>query len=308
MSRLYKYSLNSALKELPISIPEYVIKLTKNGNDPTFHPCSFLATDGSMDTYQAHDYLALTYYPLVCYETNLLQSGITFEDNRGIKLDSIESGFSPPSQRTWPSFGQPGGAREVILVEDSCEFNANLTLLRTFSDGGEIDEFHQDNTANYDPDLSKLIARGLISALDESEINVRDNGTTIGKVIPESGTTINFRKGLDHRFISLSSGYSNHCCFMEIKLWATLWEDDMNSNERCIYGPLEKNVSFPLPSMCLPCSHLTPADKEKIINLLGQSSCFSAEIKNLVRDLMKRLSGVTDDFFRKYALRYRLPS
>jgi hypothetical protein len=230
-THLFKYSLLDNIQGLSATKNEYVVKLLKTTMDPTLHPCIFFAIDGNMNTYTAHDNLAITYYPRSCYRYDVDGMNAKLENNLGKDITAeIYNTQYDAALRCWPSFGQSGGAREVILIDDSEPVVLrNIVRTNTFQDGGETDEFHQDNTANYAFTIAEALAKMIVLALQNNESipgYPEDNmDVTIGSFKPESGLTIN-RQLKRGKFISISTGFTVYGYSMRIKMWASVWQDD----------------------------------------------------------------------------------
>ena len=304
---LFKYSISDSSPPFSPRLYEFVVKLPKNSNNPTLKPCIFFTDDGKMDTYEAHDHLALTYYPRSRFKYNF--DNVEFEDNTGrVITDAINNGNYKVSLRCWPSFGQQGGSREIIHIGSLPSSVA--PVLNSLSDGGETDEFHQDNTAKYDQGIAEEIAKKIISELRENEFsleNQRDSETdaTVGSFKPDGGLTINAKMKKD-KFISVSSGFFVYGSSMRIKLWATVWKDNESIKTRYIYGPLEREMTF---------SVLNCVESEKV-NRISVKSIFQECLKrhvslfydlyDLIAELIEKGAQVTDGFFNWRAKSYQL--
>jgi hypothetical protein len=308
MNNFYKYSLEDHIQSLPAKSPDYVIKLSKGPNTQEFKHCIFFAIDGNMDTYSAHDSLAITYYPRSCHNFDLQHYKL--EDNRGNELNYCCKTTLQSVPRCWPSFGQQGGAREVILVDDSQHAIKPLPQFNHLQDGGETDEFHQDNTAIYDLEIAKLIAESIISALRSNEVTFEDSknsdrGSTIGSIRPQSGLTISGK--ISTKFISISSGLIVYGSSIRIKLWASLWMDNNNIKQRYIYGPLERELTFSLFDCNIPISGGSHQVKE-FFKLLIQHKVYPyLELNDVIKDLIRKATMITDGFFNSKARCYPLP-
>ena len=312
MPLLFKYSYPDNPPPLSAVI-DYLVNLQKGKNNPTLHPCIFFAIDGKMNTYTAHDYLAITYYPRSCYQYNLPATKVKLEDNKGNDLTDVyynDQLVNVP--RCWPSFGQQGGAREVILVDDSKSVRLTpSSKVSSFQDGGETDEFHQDNSANYDIVTAVLIANIIVSALQIDEVTLRDvendnRGSTIGSLRSHSGLTINgkLRNG---KFISISSGFIVYGSSMRIKLWVSLWMDDEGTKRRHIYGPLERELTFSLFNCNFPITDGYQDVKEFFAWCIQNQYYPYCELNDVIRDLINKATKVTEGFFNSMSRRYQLP-
>jgi hypothetical protein len=304
--------MKDTLEKLDAQNSDYVIKLLKRNSDPTFHPCIFFAIDGKMNTYNAHDNLAITYYPRSCYKFDLQQSKFKMVDNRGNDISKVSNATLKNIPRCWPSFGQQGGAREIILVDDSGTVSLLPTcIIASFKDGGETDEFHQDNTTNYDIEMAKLIANIVASALRNNDINLEDptdddRGNVIGSFRSQSGVTINGKLAND-KFISISSGFVIYGSSMRIKLWVSLWRDNEPTRKRCIYGPLERELTVSLFYCDAPFSDIHRDIKNIFKQCISLKLYPYSELRDIIIDLIRKATQVTDGFFIKKAGRYPLP-
>lgn len=304
---LFKYSISDSAPTSSPEFHEYVVKLPKNSNDPTLKPCIFFTDDGKMDTYQAHDHLALTYYPRSCLEYNL--DNVELEDNTGkVITDAINKSNYRVSLRCWPSFGQQGGSREIIHV-GSLPSSVPLKF-KSLSDGGETDEFHQDNTANYDLNIAEEIAKKIISELRENQYsleNQKDDKTnaTVGSFKTDGGLTINAKKK-GGRFIAVSSGFFVYGSSMRIKLWAAVWKDNKSINTRYIYGPLEREMTFSV----LNCVGYDQDNRIAVKSIFQE--CLKRHVgpycnlSELIAEIIEKGAQVTDGFFAHRAKSYQL--
>ena len=308
---LFKYSLLDNSQGLSAIKNEFVVKLPKTTMDPTLHPCIFFATDGNMNTYTAHDYLALTYYPRSCYRYDVNDGNAKLEDNMGKNItNEILNTRYEAALRCWPSFGQPGGAREVIFIADSKPLVLKDPVkINSFLDGGETDEFHQDNTANYEFTIAEAIAKIIVSALQNNEsipLYSNDNmDVTIGSFNPESGLTIN-RQLKGGKFISISTGFTVYGYSMRIKMWATVWQDDERIKIRYIYGPLEREITFSLHYCNIPAQDNCINVKKAFTKLIVQHHYPYWELSGMISDLIKNGVQITDGFFKLRALSFSL--
>ena len=314
MLPLFKYSLSETMKSLDAKEGNYIIKLQKGRSDPTHHPCIFFATDGKMDAYEAHDYLAITYYPRSCFKCDLTGEKVKIEDNIGTQIVEADLNIDCDynrARRCWPSFGHPGGAREVILIDDSESVAlGNLVMTNTFPDGGETDEFHQDNTANYDLKLALEIAKMIIPIFEYDDysftLNKNDNrGITIGSF--KSGSGLSLNRSMVGKSISISTGFNVYGSSMQIKMWATVWKDDESNRKRYIYGPLEREITFSF----LDCKELWQDShgdlKHVILELITHKKYPYFELSDSLKELIKRSLQITDNFFCRMAKTYPLP-
>ena len=260
-----------------------------------------------MNTYEAHDHLALTYYPKACFVINL--SNVGFEDNTGKIINgAINKSNSSVFPRSWPSFGQHGGSREIIYVGSSSIFKSSK--FNSFPDGGETDEFHQDNTANYELNIAEEIAKIIITELRRNEYsleNRKDDETdaTVGSFKTDGGLTINAKMKCD-KFLAVSSGFHVYSSSIRIKLWAAVWKDDESINTRYIYGPLEREMTF---------SNLNYVECDQD-NRIAVKSFFQAclnrhvgpycDLYELIVELIEKGARVTDGFFAHQAKSYQL--
>ena len=298
---LFKYSISESAPKSSPEFHEYVVKLPKNSNDPTLKPCIFFTDDGKMNTYKAHDHLALTYYPRSCFKYNL--DSVEFEDNAGkVITDAINKSNYSVSLRCWPSFGQQGGSREIILV-GSLPSSAPLKF-KSFPDGGETDEFHQDNTANYDLNIAEEIAKKIILELREIQRDDKTNAT-VGSFKPDVGLTINAKMKGD-KFISVSSGFFVYGSSMRIKLWATVWKDNELIMTRSIYGPLEREMTFSV----LNCVGYDQDNRIAVKSIFQE--CLKrhvgpyCDLSELIAEIIEKGAQVTEGFFAHRANSYQL--
>lgn len=313
MLHFFKYSFLEDPPALTAKKNDYVVKLPKSSKNPTLHPCIFFAIDGKMDTYAAHDYLSITYYPRSCHNYKLQPANMKLEDNRGNDLtNAIQNSRSTAVPRCWPSFGQHGGAREIILVDDSQSVVIPpISKIRSFQDGGETDEFYQDNTANYDILTAGAIAALIVAAFRNNEIPLvytqnEGQGATIGSLKIDSGLTINGQlKG--NKFISISSGFIIYGPSMRIKLWATLWKDDELNRKRYIYGPLEREMTFSLSDCNIFIQDNDRSVREIFKGLVEKQDYPYCELYEIIVSLIRKGMQITDGFFSSMAKHYRLP-
>lgn len=301
---LYKYSLDANLKQVSTRKGDFVIKLPMNDSNPRLHHCAFFSINGNLNTYEAHDNLALTFYPKACHSLVADPTKYVLEDNRGKRVTVSTNGDLPKTVlRCWPAFGQIGGAREIILVDDSCSIALNLLTQSLYTDGGEVDEYHQDNTTNYDLPLARLIAEILVQSLMDADVPIGIEGqeyTTVGRYVHSSGLSV-CGQGRNNKFISISTGFIDYCGYTKVKIWTSLWLDDENSRNRRIYGPLEdivylphySSLSFGLAQNCSPEELMKTKDYLLSLHL--------SELRTKTSRMIKRLLLVTEPFFDRFA-------
>ena len=260
-----------------------------------------------MNTYEAHDHLALTYYPRSCFKYNL--SNVGFEDNTGKIINgAINESNSSVFPRSWPSFGQHGGSIEIIYVGSSPLLKPSK--FKSFPDGGETDEFHQDNTANYELNIAEEIVKIIISEFRRNEyslVNQKDDETnaTVGSFKTDGGLTINAKMKGD-KFLAVSSGFHVYGLSMRIKLWAAVWKDNESINERYIYGPLEREMTFSALTY-VDCDQNNHIDVKSIFQLtLNQHVGPYCDLYELIAELIEKRARVTDGFFANLAKSYQL--
>jgi hypothetical protein len=296
--RLFRYSLSNDEIIHSTNLPDYVVKLPKNNSDPTLEKCIFFTNDSKMNTYEAHDYLSLTYYPKWCYEYDLAVNNIKLKNNRGKDITSaIDNGNGCEAYHCWPSFGQHGGSKEIILVGDLPCPDLQCSNSKHFLHGGETDEYHQDNTANYDQLIGEGVAQLIVEGFRGNEITFGDgDDNTIGLI--KSGTGLSLRGNLkDNKFISVSSGIAVYGSSIRIKLWATVWKDDIDLNQRYIYGPEEREMTFCLRNFCLLDLDCSSSVREALKSLIKDRLYPYNNLYDLISTLIRKVSKVSDGFF-----------
>ncbi len=308
MDTLYRYSLKKT-PEYDCNRREHVIKLTKQ-NQLNFDLKGgiFFSLNGALDTYSAHSNLALTYYPAYRRKMNTNGKKFTLEDNRGGVISNELEDFSA-IPRSWPSFGQPGGSREVILI---CDDSANIELIESppeLEDGGEVDEFHLEDSTIYDQVFAKLISAGLVSGLRESGVPITDVGETgsIGSYKPGSGVTV-VSVILERKwFISVSVGWQQYGRIIRFRFWYTLFKDI--APIRYIYGPIGHTFDF-LSCIGWDMRHCFPPPEVMqafLIEQLEREDYPYKELKELAKSYINQLTKVTDGFFRAKSHHFILP-
>lgn len=281
---------------------------------PTFHPCIFFAVDGNIDTYQARDYLAITYYPRFCSQYDLPDNfgKEVLKDNMGNSIANLRS-YPDKVPGSWASFGQPGGAKEVILVDDSKSVESCPSNHSPLIGGGETDEFHQNDTANYDMEIAEEIANIVVPIFVNNEDIASENledweqrGVPIGTIKRGSGITITAKIG--DKFVSISTSFLLYGSSIRIKVWAALWKDDDYQAVRIrqIYGPLKRYLDFTLRFQYANSNNNHENVKEELKERLRQQDYPFYELRDIITELVKRVTQVTGEFFKLNAKEYSI--
>jgi len=245
------------------------------------------------DSDRAGNFLSLTYYPVFVNEidTDCLDN-VELRTHKYNKLSPVSRYEEIP--RVWPAFNKPGGYREVVITNpDSIESHC-VRLKGILCNIKPPDDFHQDNTQNYNLKmvfvLYKAIRRTLEDLPNRGEfenllfrISDNDNGFSVLLPLPNY-----------NRRTTLSAAYRTNDCFTEIRLWCALYEDSENERLRRILGPFSTTLRI-----CLSKSSLQSDDGD-----LGGNLEYVIE---MLKRLLKTSLNIDNKTFYSTAISYELP-
>jgi hypothetical protein len=290
----WRYSLEDEVINLKPRVFSHLIKFNPGRLDSL---CGiFLARDKFADTYKAHDYSAITYYPRSggSFDIDFDKFKVLTNENRILDGNSNVKVIG----RSWPAFGSLGGTREIILIDDEKRGSIDSlkrTQLINFKDGGEIDYYRGDNTESYGTMIAEAISTGVLDIELPEKPNVEGMS---GFYKPGMGTAVFYRLG--HRLYSISVGTKFFGKTGKIHFWAYTYEDDDHNLERKYFGPIEDTIQF----TCLqrgPCEART-----KIVDNMKVKYYPYKDISDLSGQMLTQLLSISDGYFNQNAKKWAL--
>lgn len=296
ITKLFRYSLRDPSSHSFLSESHFqLIRLTKALAD--FKPVAYLTPDYFSSAIPAHTYLSLTYFPRFRqpFEQHWFHDEVL--DNQGYVLNGRSKG-----SRVWPAFGQNGGAHELVITKDHRSDLSNKTMspLGQLIDGGETDSFHQDNVQNYSPALAKAVAAGIFSAL--GDLASEDEILAAAKITEQGYVAI--KGSVKSKYFTLSVAYKKLQTQVKLKFWAYLWNE--TKLLRTIYGPLIETY-WTHPGWTF--ENLTVANVETVPSQISPKGPYPfGDISEIVRELLARLTQISNPFFDLYSKPFVLPA
>jgi len=296
--KLHHYYLRKPNSQLTLSENSIILKFTKNTLDTSFPKNAlYVTTESLYDSDMASQLLSITYYPKydAIIDVNKVPN-IKLVDNQNKPLCNPLETMN--ITRVWPAFGKIGGSHECIII---APIKIKATVIN-LANGGAPDRWHQDVVENYNLEIVKLIATGIVDALETSDLGFHsaDEENYFVKAVKNSIVTNSL---LNDKNMTLSAAWKNLKASPEFKFWACLWKDKEHNRE--VLHPYSEKLNIGI----IP--PLFFGDEEEI------KKCLKSIIKNrnyvfltiteTIKSLLNKIILVSDEFFECHSHKIIIP-